>query len=264
MSLDKASLGIGVVIGGAASFVVATVLYKKQLALMLVDYDERLVEEVRSTVEHMKSEGLDLNNVVIDDNLEDDEVAFTPDVSPEDVKMAEVSDGVDTEVIRDIPAALAKPPLEDLVSRNQKTAYHRILEESVYGATDAEGPTREEEPYQDENITVISQDLFLSNVSGFPQETLTYFADGGVLDTMSDFVDHVPLIGAALPLFGVQSNDPEVVYIRNKTLGKEFEVLKDPGNAADLLPPEAKPDEGDTLQHSIELLQDHYRSNERR
>jgi hypothetical protein len=270
MSLDKQSFGMGVAIGAAIASAAGVVIYKRQSKLLLADYDDRLTAEVKSTIDHMRSEGLDPADVIVDDNLEDDDVAFTPDVSSEDAKMAEVSEQVDTDREIPIPQSLVKPPLDELAARNQKVAYHKVLSDAVYAATDAEGPTPEEEPYQDENITVISQDLFLANVSEFEQSSLTYFSDGGVLDAMGGFVDHVPLIGGAEPPFGSQSNDPEVVYLRNKTLKKEFEVLKDPGVSTDFMSPDEKPleggDDGDgeSLQHSIEALKTHWNGSDRR
>lgn len=279
MSVDKASLGIGFVLGAAVASTISYVLHQKKSKQLLEDYDERLTAEVKSTVEHIRSEGLDLVSVIIDDNLNDDP-DLPDDLSNESVKMAEDSEGVDT-VTPPVPKSLEKPSLQELAERsNQKVAYHKIIEDSVYGATDGGVPLPEEAPYQDENISVIGQDLFLSNISEYEQQTLTYFADGGVLDASGHFVDYIPLIGQGVPPFGSQSEDPEVVYLRNKKLEKEFEVLKDPGVAADFaspnpggqdyassndfLSPDERVEDSDTLQHSIELLANHLNGNERR
>lgn len=76
-------------------------------------------------------------------------------------------------------------------------------------------------------------------MSEYPQSVLTVFADGGVLDEAGSFVAaHTDLIGVGPYPFGEMSEDDSVVYIRNKKLEREFEVIKDDQNAADFLSPD--------------------------
>jgi len=88
------------------------------------------------------------------------------------------------------------------------------------------------------DIHAITTDEFMANESGFLQSSLTYFADGGVLDEDGDLVvDHVDLIGDAIPPFGQLSGESHVVYLRNTKKQLEFEVIQDDANAADIISP---------------------------
>lgn len=270
MSVDAKSLVLGVVVGSAVTATVGFVLHKREMQSVLDGFDERLTAEVKSEIDHMRSKGIDLNEVVIDDNLDDenpeaDEIPLKVSIEP--AKMAPDSDKSEkTEVVSSLAQTLEKPPLEDLISRNnQRMAYHKIIEDAAYSQTDETMHTEEDEPYEDPDITVIGQELFISNVSEFDQESLTYYADGGVVDDQGGLVaDHVTLIGSGTPKFGLQSNDPQIVYLRNKRLKKEFEVIQDPGNSTDFLPPAEKPDEGESLQHSMQVLKDYYNGSDER
>lgn len=129
-----------------------------------------------------------------------------------------------------------KPSLEDLAARNQKVAYHKVVETEKETSIFPEQTELPEAPPENPDISIISRDIFMENGTEWPQETLTYFADDGVLDVQGDFVEnHVELIGEGRPRFGELSDDVNVVYVRNKKLEKEFEIIADPGNASDFL-----------------------------
>lgn len=231
------AMGLLFVGGLALGAGVAHAITKKKVT---EEYEERIDEEIRNAVAYLvKHEQLGPKDVVVSDE---------PDV---DLPDEAVEGG--TVVFKD-----EKPPLADLAQKNLATRYDRISTDEGY-ASDQELVT--EEPYQDPDITIISKDLFLENVSEFPQETLTFFSDGGVLDISGDFVE-VPeaMIGAGIPHFGEMSEDANIVYIRNKRLEKEFEVISDPGKASDFADPEGSlttPGEqvSEELMHS---LQDKY------
>jgi hypothetical protein len=86
-----------------------------------------------------------------------------------------------------------------------------------------------DEPY------VISSDEFMNNEMNFRQETLTYYYGDGVLaDNRDEQVeDDNRLVGEDnLRRFGLWSNDPRVVYVRNERVRIEFEVILSDGNFA--------------------------------
>ena len=265
------------IVSAAAGAVVSHFVTKKMVEERgLEDFDQKLVSEIKATIEHIRDEGLDLSTIVISDNLDEPMIQ----VSNEDAKMVETDEGLDIlvpeveaeeetveEIEREIvpssfTKALEKPSLEDLAARNQKTAYHKIIADSVYAAT--EELEIEEPPYEDPDISVISKDLFVSNVSEYGQMELTYFADGGVIDEMNEIVENsADLIGTDPP-FGEKSEQENVVYIRNKKRKEEYAVISDPGNASDFLRPQLQHvDGGETLQHSLQALRSHWNGPER-
>ena len=76
---------------------------------------------------------------------------------------------------------------------------------------------------------IIHQDEFINDEMGFHQETVTYYQGD---DTMTDEHDspiynYEDIMGELK--FGHGSNDKNVVYIRNESLGMEWEVLLDQG-----------------------------------
>lgn len=185
-------------------------------------FDQRVAEEVKTSVEFLKSKDLDFEKVdVVAGDLPD-----IPD---------ELEEGFDTPPIEDpegeriFPGQADKPPLEELV--REKVRYDKVLTENDY-----KEPASETGKVEDPNITVITEDLFNSNVSEYEQSVLVVFSDGGVLDIQGNFVpDASDLIGLPPYPFGEMSSDKDAVYIRNKKLEREFEVVRDPGKAADFL-----------------------------
>lgn len=92
----------------------------------------------------------------------------------------------------------------------------------------------EEAPY------VISDEEFNNNELEYRQATLTYYADMGVMDPQpvlcderDDVVEIDTTIGLDnIPRFGVMSNDPRVLHVRNDVLSMEFEIVLHDGSYA--------------------------------
>lgn len=152
-----------------------------------------------------------------------------------------------------------KPPLEDLAKRNQTTNYNAISTPEDFTSGPEEDLSPPEPEYDNPDISVISRDLWDDNTSGYPQTTITYFSDGGVLDIGGDWlVDHESFIGHGKPPFGQMSEDANVVYLRNKKLQTEYEVIYDQGKASDfaeVMDSTDMPAGSDELKHSLDQLQ---------
>ncbi len=76
---------------------------------------------------------------------------------------------------------------------------------------------------------VISLEEFSEGASHFFKETLYFYEDDDVLTDESEevAVDIVSLLGEdALDSFGQESEDPEVVYVRNAKLRTDYEVIR--------------------------------------
>lgn len=102
----------------------------------------------------------------------------------------------------------------------------------VFDYEEEEKHRSEEEPY------VISHDEFMANEKDYQQTQLTYYEGDDVLaddkDRTIDEEDEV--VGSAnLLKFGHGSKDVNIVYIRNDTLGLEFEVVRSDGKYAELV-----------------------------
>lgn len=224
------TVGASLASAGVAS-VVTWVVANRKLAGA---YEARLEEEIKFSVQHI-IEQAGLNNVIVSDQDPDELVEELNEVEqPVDVVVSELEE---VEGERVFTSEDSKPPIDELVARNQTTQYNKIMTPDV-----AEEPEEELFPEQpdiveeDPDISVISRDIFFENGTEWPQETVTFFSDGGVLDQQGDFIeDHEKLIGPGKPRFGEESEDQNVVYVRNKRDEKEFEILWDPGLASDFL-----------------------------
>jgi hypothetical protein len=81
---------------------------------------------------------------------------------------------------------------------------------------------------------IISIEEFMTNETGYAQETVTYFLGDQVLcDSQDRAVEDINrTIGLHNLVFGHRSNDPNVVYVRNEKLNLEFEILRSEGKYA--------------------------------
>lgn len=98
--------------------------------------------------------------------------------------------------------------------------------------TDAEVADEEDEEPLDTSVPfIISQEAFLENEPEHEQTTLTYFEGDDVLADQRDqaITETDKTIGTDTLKFGVKSNDPNVVYIRNYDLGLDIEILRSKG-----------------------------------
>lgn len=255
MSRKNVLITLGASVASAA--VASGVTWVVARRILDEQYEERVNEEVKNSVAYiLKQSGL---NVIVSDEDPDilaeqlnEQAGLEPvdieEITPEEaaealkekaakaVKMVEDHlDEVDGE--RVLPGQAEKPPLEDLAARNNTVEYNKIMTvEKEEGLFPEQPEEFHEPPPENPDISVISREIFMANGTEWEQATITYFADGGVIDVNGDYVqNHEELIGEGIPRFGEQSDDANVVYVRNKKLEKEFEIISDPGNATDFL-----------------------------
>lgn len=222
------TVGASVVSAGVASVVTWIVANR----ILAAQYDERHATELEQELKYiLKKSGID--NVIVSDEDPDDLVDELNEVEqPVDIVVAEL-DEVEGERIF---GSQDKPSLEDLAARNQATRYDKVSTPEIEPETPDDFPENPDPVEEDPDISVISRDAFISNATEWEQVQLTYFADGGVLDQMQEYVeDHENLIGPGKPRFGEESDDANVVYVRNHRLNKEYEIIFDPGNASEFL-----------------------------
>lgn len=76
---------------------------------------------------------------------------------------------------------------------------------------------------------VIDHDTFHEEMSGYEKITLNYYRENDVLTDDQDEVisDMVDIIGKdALANFGYNSDDPDIVYVRNEKYESDYEVVR--------------------------------------
>lgn len=212
--------GVPIVLAAAASSAITYVVIRKKLD---EEYEVRLEEELQSSIEFLVDQKIDLAKAQISNDEPVPSELDLEEIEPEPLEPIEGE--------RVFGSTDEKPSLDDL-AKNQKVQYNKVLTDAEYESA----VLPPEPPYEDPDISVISRDIFMENGTDWEQDTLTYFADGGVLDDSGDFVDlHELLIGPGVPRFGELSEDANVVYVRNKKIQKEYEIISDPGNASEFL-----------------------------
>lgn len=85
---------------------------------------------------------------------------------------------------------------------------------------------------------IIARDAFENSEVGYRQLTLTYFIEDNVLlDEDEDIVEDIEKWAGMgnLQRFGLQSGDPNVVYIRNEPMSVDFEVIRSRGSYKELV-----------------------------
>lgn len=140
---------------------------------------------------------------------------------PEKAKLQRVLDG--------LGYLGATPPAHLRAIRGEEPKVEKLnIFEATEAATGVEFDLQAELAGRDSSIPyILLKDEFMKNEHGWRQITLTYFAGDNVLVDESEepLDDPEKFIGATNYRFGVMSEDPNVVYIRNELMEAEFEVL---------------------------------------
>lgn len=218
-------------VSAAAASAVTWYLTKKAFE---EQYEERLRAEVETSINFLIQNNVDLEAVDVVKAVDD-----VPDATQEEAESTTLDEGFDVPPLKEVEGERIfsdanKPPLDELVRKRERVPYEKMMEKEGY--TEKTPETLPEPVETDPNIVVISQDIFMSNISEYAQSSVTVFSDGGVLDEQGGFVEeHTELIGLPPYPFGEMSGEEGVVYIRNKKLEREFEVLYDEGKAAEFL-----------------------------
>ncbi len=99
---------------------------------------------------------------------------------------------------------------------------------------------------------IISYEEFSDNPFGFSEQTLTFYEGDEQLVDPNDVPIYSPGEVVGPLVFGKGSGDPNIVYVRNKRLKVQYEIIRDPGHFAQErlgLEYEEREDEQD-LKHS--------------
>jgi len=118
------------------------------------------------------------------------------------------------------------------------------LEYKTHLANYESAATSEDENVQDPGPYLITVDEFHDGMENHEQLTIRYYPDDDTLIDDQDVIidERIMLIGHdALLQFGMGSMDPDVVYIRNRDLMIDYEIVKTygycPQNEVEPLPP---------------------------
>ncbi len=168
-------------------------------------------------------------------------------------KYADISNLVDDEELDESEEDVVESVTEQKADGDH-VAYDKIIKETGYNGDDEDVAqaitkvTERKEPivknvFKDPQPSIgqrdpevpylISTEEFMANDEfAFDQITLTYFeGDDTLTDEREDIVsDVVRTVGRDnLLRFGENSQDPNVVYVRNERLRSDFEIVRDPG-----------------------------------
>lgn len=103
--------------------------------------------------------------------------------------------------------------------------YNNILEENKYTQVLEKGGSnmKDDEPY------VISPLKFAEEDEDYEVVSLTYHADGILVDDMGELIeDAESIVGTEFPEhFGEYTEDPDTVYVRNERLMTDYEIQRD-------------------------------------
>jgi hypothetical protein len=138
-------------------------------------------------------------------------------------------------------------PVEEAVIRNPNdTDDNNIVESNVFDNPELLEPDPEDigegedeiPPRSAERPYVIEAAEWYTNQTNYDQISLTYWADDDVLADVNKrmITDIEGVVGATnLHRFGFQSNDPDIVYVRNDRLKADYEITKDERNYAEIV-----------------------------
>lgn len=217
----------GLLIGGAVGFFVS----KKILEAYYIEITESAIQEVKDHYRIIRKDG-DLSdplNSVTVDITEDDS-----DVNDEDISEDSVPE----------KQGFRNKLAEDRVEYNLFSKPHPEQVRTEEEVKIDEDFVDEYDPIRDRDTTVpyiITFNEFMQYESdGNFQEssTVTYFEGD---DTLMDDAEHIipdpdSVINVKnLAFFGVGSEDPSIVYVRNEKIGIDFEIVKDERDYAEVV-----------------------------
>lgn len=120
--------------------------------------------------------------------------------------------------------------------REMTKQYSDILDENKYTKVLEKGGSnmKDDEPY------VISPLKFAEEDEDYDVVSLTYHADGFLVDDMGVLIDDVEsIVGTEFPEhFGEYTEDPDTVYVRNERLMTDYEIQRDLDNYAESVNPD--------------------------
>lgn len=139
-----------------------------------------------------------------------------------------------------VDALVDIPEVVEAVEPKEPIAYHRIKPSSVQReeAEEAAKP----EPILEDNIFdhnvepprifTIPEIEYLHGDEKYQKVNLTWYVEDKILADFEDEIYTTPetIVGDCLDRFGEQSNDEDVVYVRNTIVDIDYTVSRDPGS----------------------------------
>jgi hypothetical protein len=119
------------------------------------------------------------------------------------------------------PGVVTKPSVQEVIAN----VFQKIDAEEEVDFEKEKRNRTEEAPY------IVSKEEFLENEPEYTQDTLTFYAGDDVLaDQQDQVVENVNMtVGLDCLRFGYRSGDKNVVYVRNDSLERDFEILRSEG-----------------------------------
>lgn len=155
--------------------------------------------------------------------VQDEVSEFKRDWAERDGKKEENSDETDDDESRIMDITELEEKRAQI--REMAKQYDNMLEENKYAQVLEKGGSnmKDDEPY------VISPLKFAEEDEDYEVVSLTYHADGILVDDMGELIeDSESIVGTEFPEhFGEYTEDPDTVYVRNERLMIDYEIQLD-------------------------------------
>lgn len=190
--------------GAAIGAIVATKIANDKV-------EARIEEEVSAYKAYIDEK----NGITHDEPQPDDEVVTDGefDIAPKTIKYKRQDPATD------YTGFYNKPDIKDLAKK--------------YGDTDEEYEIEEPEPEEEvdasgmDDVYVISYEEFSESREDYDKITIEYYEkDDTLVDERQEILPDDTLCDEAFQCFGQDSNDPDIVYVRNDKLSTDFEVVR--------------------------------------
>lgn len=133
---------------------------------------------------------------------------------------------------------VAEPAVEHSVQEEEKTnEYEQVIEDSGYVNYTkfmSEENKKEElvdDPY--DTPFIIDYEEYGENAN-YDTMTLTYFADGVLVDDCDDIIDDLDIVGEENLKIFEEFDGATAIYVRNNIMMTDYEILKDDWNYSDI------------------------------
>ena len=133
-----------------------------------------------------------------------------------------------------------EPSIEEVGPELTGPNGHPIQVDGPAGDLPEDYEFRPDEPY------IISQEQMFNECEEYEKPTLSYYAgDDTLIDEREDIIhDRDRYIGDRhLSMFGILSDDENVVYVRNHKISSDFEIIREPGKFSDFFRGQLEEDE---------------------
>lgn len=229
MTKQEIALAAGcLLVGGGAGYLIAKFAFGKKYEAAIKEEVSGLREAYRKREEQQKVAA------------ENDEAKGDLNIFVQTEEPAEVVEAVEA-IVEDYRPRVEGVPVMEPLDIPKKPVEPNPIKKNVFShptptpeevADDTETGYNWALAAQESNIYVIPQDEYIEDRQYTKWELVYFEADDTLMDDQENIVPspYDSLGPDALDMFGVASNDPNIVYVRNENVACDFEVVRKKGS----------------------------------